>query len=438
MPLIRGRRPSLSARLLVCAATLAAISPTVLAAPAEQRLDRDVVVELARARAPEVLRAQAEVMRAEAALVKAGQWAQSNPTLQARGGPRLSSRGMSPDVGVTGWLPVPLLWDRWRALDAASAGISARELIVEVVRLSAVAMALDLYARVIHAQAAVALAEDRALLAQELLKTAVTRRDAGDASQLDVELAGAERYASQADVFSRKARLEDLTQQLALAVGTPTLSPNQVVGDLAALRRLSTDAGADSPELVEDLLREHPLVLAAAAEERRARAVRAHATTGWLPQVTVGAGYAYEEGAHTPSVGVRTTIPSFERGQAARAEADADVSYAQREIELTTMALSVDVARAVRLHANADAAAKTLEAESLPRANKALQLADVSYAAGKSDINALLLVRRNALSIRAESLARQLDAALAANRVELLLGVVGDGKDGSAQKGSTP
>jgi len=83
----------------------------------------------------------------------------------------------------------------------------------------------------------------------------------------------------------------------------------------------------------------------------------------------------------------------------------------------------IDVERARAADAHAYEAARALDQGAVLHATRALALADVAYAAGKSDVVALLAVRRHALAVRAEHLARVRDAAQADVDLALALGI---------------
>lgn len=428
LPSIRWPRRAMSCPHRHTRSTAIAIAIWAGSSSAEaprESIDRERVIAIARGRAPSVLRAQSRVRFAEAELASAGRLSTQNPTVQVRGGPRLRPGSVSPDVGLTGWLPVPLLLDRAKSLQAARAGVREAELEVEVVRLGAVAVALDLYVRVLFAKEQLALAGDRADLGEELLKTARARERAGDASRLDVELAQAENAASAANVLAARAGLSAALQNLTLALGLSSLAPEDVNGALSAQRRLPAPLKSSVDELVAAAQEARPDLLAADASLARARADRDRAGYGWLPKVSVGAGYEFEEGAHIPTVGLRTTLPVFDNDQGGRARADAAIAATAREVELRRAALHAEVLQAAAIHRDALAASKLLEERGLDHALEASRLAAVSYAAGKTDIGAVLLVRSGTLAIRSEHLDRLLDASLAANRVGLVVGVLG-------------
>lgn len=380
------------------------------------RLDRDAVIARARAHAPMVLDALADDARARAGLVEAERLSAQNPSLQGRAGPRFAPEGVLPDGELMLYVPVPLVVDRMRAVDAARADIAAREADIERARLVASSMAETLYIDVLHATAVCALADERHELSRALVATSEAREQAGASSLLDVELARTERALAEAEGHAARARREAATHALARALDLPTLAPDDVVGALA----LPSRASAEEPVVDES---EHPSVIAARAEAARARSLRAKAALAWLPSVSLGAGYAYEEGGHIPSVALQATLPVFERGQGERARAEVEQTVRAREAERTARALVIDVERARAADAHAYEAARALDQGAVLHATRALALADVAYAAGKSDVVALLAVRRHALAVRAEHLARVRDAAQADVDLALALGI---------------
>ncbi|MCP4503852.1 MAG: TolC family protein [Deltaproteobacteria bacterium] len=408
--------------LAVSALPSNSVAQDILDAP----LERGSVIEIARRQAPSFQRAELGIRWREAELVGAEQWSTKNPTLQLQGGPRISSPGVTADVGVSGWVPIPAFFDRARNIETARAGMTSTKQDVELARLHAVARALDQYVRVLHAKERLNLAKERSTLGEALLEIAKKREQAGDASQLDIALASAEAAAGEASVFAARAKLHGAMQNLALALGFAALEAESVHGSLADQHVLPKAESASVNDLIAVALESHPRLLAADASLKRTQAARKSSSLGWLPQVSLGAGYAFEENAHVPTLGIKTTIPIFERRQADVARGHVAVDVATREKELLRLEARAGVLKAIRIHADTVAAAEILEKKALGAAVKASHLAGLSYAAGKSELGAVLLVRRNTLLIRAEYLARQLDAALAANHVGLVVGTLGN------------
>ncbi len=385
-------------------------------------LDRSDVIALAREQAPAVLNALAQVQDARARTVGAGLLSTRNPTLEGSAGPRFGAEGTTPQMDVSAWLPLPLVVDRARSLAAAEAHVESARDDVEVARQQAVGVALDAYVHVLHARERAALARERTGLADRLLSAAKARLDAGDASRLEVELAQAERAASLAAVLAAEAGLASAASDLAGALGLSDLSPSAVHGRLADEMTFSdADALALEP-LLARALEERADLRAAASGLDAARADVERAALGWLPELSLGASYGYEEGAHITTAAASISLPVFDAGQGPHAEAAAIRDRRARELEQLRRVARAEVRGAFAVHDKALAAARLLQAEALPRVAAAQELVSASYAAGKIDLADLLVVRREALAIRAEHLTRQRDAALAANRLRAVVG----------------
>lgn len=414
-----------AAPFLALAALVSVVLPAAALAQeaASRSYGREEIIAVAVKRAPEVLRAIERVRVAEARLVNAQRLTREDPSLQASAGPRFGAE-ISPEIGVSALLPVPLLVDRARSMEAARARIEVAELDVEAVRLAAAGVALDLYVRVLYAKERVALAKDRSTLAERLLAAASARLEAGDASQLEVELALAEKAASGAAVLAAEGAVDEASGDLAFALGLPALDANEVKGALAEQMTSLASTTQSLEHLVEAALLSRPDLRAAKAALQSARAEARRAELDWLPSLSVGAGYAYEEQDHIATIGVGISAPLYDFGQAERAEAAAARGLRQRDEELLRLAARVEVARAVSIHLKTLAAARLLDEEGVPRVAAAEELVTAGYSAGKTDLAALLIIRRDTLALRGEHLRRQLDAALAANRLAVVLGAV--------------
>lgn len=409
---------------------VSALSSALLSLPAgaARPLTRDDVVVAARARAPDVLRALSRVREAEARALSAEPLASERASLGLAAGPRFSSSLMT-DVQVSARLPVPLLVARTQALEAARADVDAAESDARAVALTAVKVALDLYVGVLAARERVELARARATLAEELLSAARSRVDAGDASRLELTLAEAEHAASRAAVLAAEGTLADATGALGFALGMPELRAELVEGALAEQTRAPDVGPLAIDEAVARALVERPDLATASLSLARAAATEEAAAFDWLPDLALGADYAFDGGEHVALLAVDIGLPLYDFGAAQRAEATAARARERQELELLRQAVRVEVTRALAVHEKAAAASRLLDEEAVPRALAAEALVRESYAAGKLDLAALLVVRRDTLAVREEHIERQLEAALAANQLALVVGGEGERAD---------
>lgn len=365
------------------------------------------VIEIARSRGPEAVASGARVREAVARLVGARVFATDNPVLEGLAGPRLGA-DTSPDVEVGLTVPIEL-GRRSGRVAVARAGVTQAEHERSDARRLAVGAAVVAYYRALHAERRLALAADREALAGELRATVLERQRAGGASQLEVNLAeielaraGGETQAAQASVA--RARLD-----LALVLGLPSGARLRIAGDLADRARLDALAHRRPASA-----RERADVLAARAASRVASAEISAARGAAIPALALSARWVHEEGADAVLGGLALSLPFFEHGQGAAAEASARRAAAQSQARLLETAARAEMEGTAATYAAAALAARRLEALGVPRAIETEQMAWESYRAGRLDLPGLIVIRRDLLDTRREHADRLLDAALAA------------------------
>lgn len=367
-------------------------------------LTRDRVIELARARAPQVLVAQTRVSEARGGVTSARLLARDNPVIEALAGPRWGDeRSTEVEVGLA--IPIELGGRRGKRTDAARAELRAAEHLTTDEQRRAIGVALAAYYRVLHADALVALAGKRKTLAQELLAVGEARLKAGgDVTKLDLNLARNELALAESEIQVASSSATRARADLAAVLGLKTADVATVTGDLAD-RRLFDMVVATKER--SDLAARRDEVTAASALVRVADADR------W-PSLSLRIAYAHEDrGTDILLGGIALSLPLFNRGQGERIAARARQERAR--VELTalenTIAAETDAVRAS--YAAAVSAVEILEKRALPLATENEQLAHESYRAGKLELPALLVIRRDALATRATHLDRLRDAALA-------------------------
>lgn len=376
-------------------------------------LTRARVIELAR-RAPAVRVAESEIEEARGRLVGARVFARENPVLEALAGPRWSAERTT-DVEVT--LAVPIeLGRRGRRVAVARASILRDEANLENERRVTVASALAAYYRALHAQTRKLLAEERRVLAAELLRSAGERQRAGDVARFEVNLASSELARAESEVLAEEAAVAQARAELALVLGLPALARLPVDGDLGD--RPPFESPATQPAERADLRAARAEVTTAAAEVSLAEAQR-------LPEVTGRVTYAREEATTDILLaGLAVSLPIFERGQGEALEAQARRKRAEIELETRRAAVAVEVEAARAAYDASSRSAGALQERGLPTAIENERMARESYAAGKIDLTAMLVIRREALDTRREHADRLLDAALAEVALALATGTI--------------
>jgi cobalt-zinc-cadmium efflux system outer membrane protein len=316
---------------------------TVLATPAgaQQRVTRAQAVQAALARGPRVALAATDTAAARAELQTARAF--QNPTVSA------SYTKDVPQYHASVDLPLDLPWLRSARIRVAAEARSSAQLRFGFVRAGARFDAEQAYAAALAAAARADLSRRTAHDADSLLRMAVLRRDAGDASELDVQLAtvNAGQMANDAagDSVSAVTALLEVQRVMGLPADRLTLS----LADTLELPRSDT-AGASGQALQ---------VAAAEASARSADAGLALARRSVFASLSLTFGFDSHDptGAVTgllPTFGLALTFPllSWNRGpiaaaaaaqdrarvelDLARRESDAAVAQARRDLAVAT------------------------------------------------------------------------------------------------------
>jgi cobalt-zinc-cadmium efflux system outer membrane protein len=131
-----------------------------------------------------------------------------------------------------------------------------------------------------------------------------------------------------------------------------------------------------------------------------------------VPEVSLRWNYGHEDGQSVERRGLAVTVPLFNLGQGERGEARARRERARVELESRQVAAATEAEAARAAYSTAVEAAHQLGERGVPRALETEAMARESYRAGKMDLPAVLVVRREALDTRREYLDRLLEAAL--------------------------
>lgn len=403
----------MSRRVLLTSLALVLTATVGTSAAEPLRLTLADVIAIARRDAPEPRVARARVDEARALLIGARLWSTENPVIETTIGPRWSAqRSTDFDVGLS----VPLRLGRARAhrIEAAEAETrQAGALADEALRIAR-GEAVAAYFRVLHAQRKVALATERLTLASEAEQAARDREVAGDVAQFEVDLAHGEVARARSAVASGRATLLRREADLRARLGIDAAQQLVVDGELGDGARLGVD------DL--DYSAPRPDAEAARSEIAIARAESAVARTARLPDLSVRITYAHEDDADIALFGVSLTLPLFNRGQGDAGRAHARETRARIELALREQIASNEIVGAHSSYRAFVDALAPLEQDAIPAAQANADKAIESYRAGKIDLAALLLIRRELLDTRTDHLDALLEASLAAVDLWVALG----------------
>jgi cobalt-zinc-cadmium efflux system outer membrane protein len=401
-------------KLLLWAGLLPSLAcSTAGAQPGSDTLTAARVVALARASAPQVRLAESDVVAARGRLSGARALGQENPSIEgvAATDDRFEQR--------TQWeLTVPVgIGLSW----AGRSGVAGAELererrLVADARRGAVGAALAAYFRVLHGARRVELARERRDLAVDLSRTSSERLRAGEVPRLDVLLAETEEIRAESQLLGEQQGLARERIALAAALGLRSGGSLVVAGDLA------------DRSVVEPAFESQPGpgaradVLAAESELRAARSAGDLARADLLPGLAFRLNYGHEAGEPVTMPGLAVTVPIFQHGQESRQLARARETRARVELERRQNAAAAEIEGFRGIYEQASAAVERLGERGLPRVRESEAMARESYRAGKLDLPALLVVRRELLEARREHADLLLDAALAGIDLAVAMG----------------
>ncbi|HXY18702.1 MAG TPA: TolC family protein, partial [Gemmatimonadales bacterium] len=349
---------------------------------AQQPVTREQAVAAALAHGPRLALAAPDTAAARAGLVTAREL--PNPTVSA---------GYSKDVPqyhASLELPLDLPWLRSARIRVASEARSSARLRFAFERAGARFDAEQAYTAALAGAAHARLSRHNALDADSLLRMAVLRRDAGDASELDVQLStvNAGELANEAagDSADAVSALLEVQRVMGLAADRPAI----------ALADTLEAPPADTAAAAGVSLR----VAAAEASARSADAALALAHRSVLasPSLTLGFDSHDPTGAEPgilPTFGLALTFPllNFNGGAIAAAAAQRDLAQAQLDVARRESEAAVAQAR----RDLAVAAAKAVRDRSLvAAADRVAAMSLAAYAEGAVALPSVLEAQRQA------------------------------------------
>lgn len=387
-----------------------------------------------RDQAPRVLAARARIDEARGRLVGARQWLPENPVIEAAAGPRRLPGERVTDVDLSVSQGFEPGGRRAARLASAEAGVAREAATADAVLLEAMSDAAGTFFRAVHAREQVAILTSAARLADDVVRVARRRYDAGDLAILDVNVARADAARAQSRVRAAQASLIAALGELRVLLG---LESGAVAGSGSGagagagstgrtsldvrgdLRRLSTWSAADL--LARAATRPELRALDAEAAEASADARLGRSLT--LPDFGATMRYARDSGDRVVMGGLTVTLPLFSRGQELQATATARGRRARLERDAAIRAVDEQIRTAVDVYQERRAAADLIERDALPGLTENEALARRSFEVGQISLPDLLVLQREILSTRLEHLDDLLEATLAGIRMELLAGV---------------
>ena len=351
-------------------------------------MTRADAVAAAVARGPRLAIARADSAAARAQLSLARQF--ENPILG------VSFTKSTPQQHFTLDVPLDYPWLRDPRVGSAQAGVNAATHRFAFER-EAVAFDADTtYTRALAAGARARLTRRTALEADSLATLARVRRDAGDASELDVQLATVS--AGQLANTAANDSLDAITALLAVqaVMGQPADAPRIVLGDSLEFAPAAGAAAGGTP-----------LLVAAAEEDARAADLALTLERRRLfsvPSLSIGYERKDPTGAEPgtlPTIGFAIPLPLFNQNGAA-----VDAARAQHDRSLAVLSMArIEVYASLERARRALAVAQARAARSqrlLDGANRIAALSLLAYREGASPLSSVLEAQRTAREAQAQ------------------------------------
>jgi cobalt-zinc-cadmium efflux system outer membrane protein len=332
--------PQQNQQTLRTALVFALCSMPMLARAQATRVTRTAAIQEVLSRSPRATTLVADTSAALATALSAR--ALPNPTLSA-----IYTKD-TPNYHVTADYPLDFFWQRGLRVDAAQLGRDAARYRYVYGRALIVLDVDTAYTRALATREKSRLSTRTAQDADSLRTMAVARRNAGDASELDVQLAtvSADQQANvaAADSLEAVSSLLDLQALLGLSTDRPVITLDDSLG--APPEGSLTQAGMSLPVAAADA------ALRAATLSARLQRRSVWSGTGFTFGVETG-DPGGQGNALLPTFGFTVPLPFFDRNRGNILAADAERQRAESELALTRIETEAVIARATRERANA-------------------------------------------------------------------------------------
>ena len=378
-------------------------------ASAQQTVTRAEAIASALSRGARLAVARADTAAARAQLITAG--ARENPLLAA------SYSKSPPQYHLTLELPFVLPGVRSLRIESAQANRRAAGYRFEFERAAIAVDADTTFTRAQAAHAHAVLSRRNAADADTLLSMAIARRNAGDAAELDVQLAmvnaGQQRNLAIADSISLLLALEDLRTVMGLPAGTgplvlaDSLVAPPVPGDSAMLFAgtplpvAAAQQALTSAELALRLERRNvfgsPAILGG---------IETHDPTGGEPGIL-------------PTYGFSIPLPLLNRNKGPIAQAAAERTRASAELALARLETEARIARAIR-ERSAFLARVARDQQLLASANRIAAMSLTAYRAGAVSLPNVFEAQRNARDVLSQYIDDVVGAWIAESTLRLM------------------
>ena len=400
-----NRPRSTRAAHLLAAVTLFLFAPAARVA-AQQPVTRADAQRAALAAGPRVALARADTAAARAALLTAR--ALANPSLAA------TYSKSPPRQHVILDIPVDAPWSRGPRVSAANATVRASRLRFLSERAAAVVEVDTTYTMALAAHARTRLSRQTARDANSLRAMTAARRDAGDASDLDVDLAtitaGQQSNAAAADSLAHVNAVLTVQTLMGMAADSAAIvladSLDLTGAEGGALRRVDSTAATGAAFVPPDaaMALATPAVQAAEASLQAAElaVTRERRSVLGSPSLQLGVEWG-EPGADNPNkalplIGVSLPLPLLNRNRGPIAQAQAERDRARADLTLVRLVMRQRLIEGLRERESLRARVAR-DQDLVARAERVATKSLTAYREGASALPAVLEARRTAREV---------------------------------------
>jgi cobalt-zinc-cadmium efflux system outer membrane protein len=389
-------RPSAAAAVFVVAWSVAGPPAAFGQTPVPARLSLAEAVALAQARNPQLVAARSRVDAADADRVAAGK--RPNPALSvdSAGYPAFETtkpgywRGQEFTVRIDQELELAgrrrlrtAVADAARQAAALTVDDQARQLALEVKRA---------YLAVVLAQADRAVAQASQDEIDRVIGLNQARFAQGEISGADVRRLQVERLRFVEDVFAADLAVRNARSALLALLDAPRLDqPLELTdglkvptagGDVA----LTAAGPAQADRVIAQALAQRPDLQGAKATQAQADTTTRLQRALRTPNLTLGGGYQNNFGSDGVVIGVAVPVPFFNRNEGGIARAEAERRAADARLASMTLAVRLDVQRALNAVETNRARVAYIEREYLTNAQESRDIVLASYRLGVANL----------------------------------------------------
>ncbi len=333
---------------------------------------------------------------AAAEVSAAGLWA--NPSI-AYDREEVSEDGRAvPENFVRFDLPLEISGQRSLRTDGAEHALKAAQADAAAAKVALMTTGMRVYLHAAAGRQQLAALEYAHAALSRLRDSVRARTAAGDASQYDLARLEIEVFSLDDSIVEAKRELLETRLLMGMLLGKPgaqyDATDDLALATIKKLAALIDEVSAD----------EQPDVLAATHRVTQHRLSLGAARRGWVPSLTLSGGakttLAEDETEWGYLAGVSLTLPIFDSGQADKARAAAEVRRAEADLSATRHRVATDIEVALNAFESATKQVESYEGDQLPRLEKLIRRAEVSYREGERPVFELLDAYRTAREVR--------------------------------------